>query len=365
MEMTFTVEEKNIIERALDALKQDDLSAKLRVSASPDLSTPEMQIIRAAVMKAGKNMEGVASTDPQRIADRMDTAMAQTENNRSASPTVKQEAETAITHAEEIQKPVSSIIREPAMVELLTGLSGAHNAEQFANVADLMQSVDTIEEQLNAAFAQLNTMKRQIDALKGSISPKQDGVLKQVVQSGESALGKVKEGLHTVKSAIVNAAKNAVSRAKSAGWGMIGKFLSFADLPEKLGHLQNLLGGASKALESGINRVELVGKEFYRADAHRDNALRVLVGKERKEIDQKGISSGAQSVSGLMHGALKAVHKMESVTGRVMVYAQNAERLANAAEKKPSLLKKLHANQEKIVSKAQPEKALVNPEKAR
>lgn len=347
MEMTFTVEEKNTIERALDMLGQDDLSAKLRVSASPNLSVQEMQTICTAVMEAGKSVEGVAAVDPQKIIEQMDAAIA---------------------HAEEIQKPVlptQSIIREPAMVELLTGLSNAHNAEQFANVAELMQSVDAMEELLNAAFAQLGIMKRQLSALKNTMPQKQEGVVHQAVRGVEHALGKVKEQMHSVKSTIVEAARDAVQRAKSAGWGVIGKVLKFADLSGKLGRLQNLLGGASKALESGITHVELVGKEFYRADAHRDNAFCILVGREGKVIDPDGISTGAQSVSGLMRGVLKAAHKMESVTGRAMVHALNAERFADAAEKKPSLLKKLHANQEKIAFKAQPEKALANPKKER
>lgn len=96
-----------------------------------------------------------------------------------------------------------------------------------------------------------------------------------------------------------------------------------------------------------------------------DNAFHILVGREGKTVDPNGISTGAQSVSGLMYGALKAVHKMEAITGGAIKGVQNVERFASAAEKKPSLLKKLHANQEKIVAKAQPEKVLATPKKER
>lgn len=239
----------------------------------------------------------------------------------------------------EQQVVTRSLEENPIVAELLRLLSQT-KVEQLTDFKELVQCVSTMETQLTKTTAELQTVKQELQALRGQLSGEEKTLFSDLTESLDTALRQGHEQLSGIRMNIVRASQMAVCNLKGKGISGLNRALEALGVRKAVSTLQTHLNQAAKSLESGIGRVEAIGRELREAGKHLQNAGCVLTGKERR-----GIPVQAGRATAVVLAPLRRIHdtigKLEKLSGRALTQLDGLERASK--EERPSVKDTLKA----------------------
>lgn len=228
---------------------------------------------------------------------------------------------------------IHSLEENPVIAELLRLLT-QEKAEQLTDFRELVHCVDAMEMQLTQTTAELQTVKQELQSLRGRLSGEEKTLFSGLTSSLDTAFRQGREQLGSIKSGIVRAAEIVTGDMKGKGISGLNRALEAIGVHKALSALQTHLNKTSKALETGMERVETIGRELREAGGHLQNAGRVVAGKERQNhTDQTGRVTGA--VLTPLQRIHEAIGKMEKLSGQALNRLDSLERAAK--EERPSV----------------------------
>lgn len=232
------------------------------------------------------------------------------------------------------QQVVTRPLEENPIVAELLRLLSQTKVEQLTDLKELVQCVSTMETQFTKTTAELQTVKQELQALRGQLSGEEKTLFSDLTESLDTALRQGREQLSGIRMNIVRASRVAVYNLKGKGISGLNHALEVLGVRKAVSTLQTHLNKTSKSLETGIERVETVGRELREAGKHLQNAGCVLTGKERQGTsDQAGRATAA--ILSLMRRIHDAIKRIESLSGRALNRLDSLERAAK--EERPSV----------------------------
>lgn len=228
---------------------------------------------------------------------------------------------------------IHSLEENPVIAELLRLLT-QEKAEQLTDFRELVHCVGAMETQLSQTTAELQTVKQELQSLRGRLSGEEKTLFSGLTSSLDTALRQGREQLGSIKSGIVRAAEIVVGDMKGKGISGLNRALEAIGVHKALSALQTHLNKTSKVLETGMERVEAIGQELRNAGGHLRNAGRVISGKERQAAPAEQGRITAAILTPLRR-IREAIGKMESLSGRALNRLDSLEQAAK--EERPSV----------------------------
>ena len=257
------------------------------------------------------------------------------------------------------QKVLTLPLEENPVIAELLRLLTQEKAEQLTDFKELVQCVGAMETQLTQTTAELQTVKQELQSLRGRLSGEEKTLFSGLTSSLDTALRQGRDQLGSIKSGIARAAEIVAGDMKGKGISGLNRALEAIGVHKALSALQTHLNKTSKVLETGMERVEAIGRELREAGGHLQNAGNVISGKE-----WQAAPAGQGRMTAAILAPLRRIHdaigKMESLSGRALSSLNRLERAVK--EERPSVKDTLKSLKSQ---RAQANKTLKRQEHAR
>ena len=205
--------------------------------------------------------------------------------------------------------------------------SGKDFAEMVAHVGEL-------ESRLAEAVEELKTMRQELQQVQNRSLK---AVLQKSCKSLEDNISNMRQKLAELKDHIIEGCQKALSAFKERGTSALDGLSRFF-------HVKPMLEGIRKAIDNAVSKIQTLSAEYHQAGRHLKNMGRALVGKEPvAEVKSPGrlskvIAAPYKADRACMTAAQKSIEKaIDSVT-----------RLQESAERRPSVLRAMQENGEKV-----------------
>lgn len=245
-------------------------------------------------------------------------------------------------------------IMENADVAELAALLQKHRPQEAALFAEAVRHVADMEKRLAEATEELKAMRQEIRKM-------QDAPLKSTLERTERTLGRtaaaLREKLSALKTSIAEGCRQALSEFRTRGVAALDGIARFFHLRPGLEAMRAGMDRGIQASAQAVSRIEAFSKEYHEAGRHLKNMGRTMQGKEAL-AEAKPVGRLAKSVQAPYkagHTCLAAMRK--NLDGALA----SMEKLEQAAQRRPSVLKAMRENSEKIKPPA--EKAAPTPDR--
>ena len=216
----------------------------------------------------------------------------------------------------------------------------------YSGAKDLMAALNHVadlEQQLSGAVQELTSMRQELQDMQKS--PLKTA-LQKPVQKLETKVNTLRQQIDTLKENIIEGCKQALADFKERGTVALDSMARFFHLRQGLEGVQETIKDCLHTDEKALATIAAVSSEYHEAGKHLKNVGRAIVGKDTIQEAKapgklaKAISAPYQAERSCMLAMQKSVDKALSSIGR----------LEQAAEKKPSILKTMKEQNEKIQS---------------
>jgi hypothetical protein len=230
------------------------------------------------------------------------------------------------------------------------------NNKDTSGLTALINHVNGLEDFVKQAEEKISEMKSQLDAMKEIQSHPIKNTLQSTIKVLEAKISKIKQIIIELKSKIVDGCKNAVAAFKEKGIKALHRIASFFRIKSGLLSIGKSLDTSIKLDNKAIVKIEAFSKEYHKTGRALKNMGRVLIGKEpintAKESGKlaKVASAPYKADKALLIGMRKTVNKMLAKLEQLEQSA-SVKRDASTETKKPSMMKRLNDNKERVKQK--------------
>lgn len=195
------------------------------------------------------------------------------------------------------------------------------------------QEVTALKQYIESIEPQYDELRKELIEIRGQLNAIQDkgirAVALRVVDKVENTITEVKAQLVSIKDSFIKSASKALDCFKARGVSGLKRALAIMKIPETLKRLKDGLHKAADSTRLGAFQLAEASQELRIAGEHKQNAKRILVGKEPLETtaqkQDKGILSRCKI---LLIKASASFTRMEHRIGKLLDKIQ---------EKKPSV----------------------------
>jgi len=217
--------------------------------------------------------------------------------------------------------------------------------------------ISLMETQFEKVFSELQDVKSQLQAIQDK------GIratVTRIVDTAEVKISGVKNQFITVKDNVINSFTDARKAVKEKGISALNKALNFFGIRSALSRLQGKLRDSVSTLQQGVSRIEDIKGEIHEAGVHAQNAGRVLIGKDVKEVaahnSDRGILSGVQKLLNKTGGMLSGMGKLTaSAISKIDKLEQRGEK--SSVRQSLKSIKQSQANGQAVTEKVPQDKA--------
>ncbi len=170
------------------------------------------------------------------------------------------------------------LTEHPAVKEFLT-LLDANNLPAATDFINLIVCVDEMERQLEVAVAELQSMRKEIAAIREESHP-----LKTALQSAVKALERniavMRERVEAVKQEIVSSCRDALAAVRDKGLSALRNVADFFKFRPALEAVRQNVDRAIREDNRAIALIDNISAEYHKAGRAVKNIGRAVVGKE-------------------------------------------------------------------------------------
>ena len=232
------------------------------------------------------------------------------------------------------------IVDNAYVKELLAALQ-AHQAPGYQEFAEVIGHVTEMERRLADAVEELKTVRQELQEVQ---SHTLKASLQKTSQALESSVASMRQRLAALKQNIVEGCKNALTEFKAHGASALDGIARFFHIKPALESMRSSMDASIRTDDKAIAKIEAFSAEYHEAGRHLKNMGRALRSKEAVQ-EAKGVGRLAKTIQApyraeraCMVAAKKCVEKaLDSLT-----------RLEQSAQRKPSVLKTMQENGEKV-----------------
>lgn len=224
-------------------------------------------------------------------------------------------------------------------------------------LSDLVSQLSQLEQQYAAVFAELQTVRGQLDRI-------QDKGIKNTVSKGVTAIQKMaiqgREQVNHIKADLSQKISDTLAAVKQHGISALNKATDFMGIKAALNDLKSSLQSSIDRTQKSIDRINAIGSELHALNEHTKNLGRALTGKETKELTKRNEDKGvlAAIAKPLKHS--KALFEgMEKSVSRALESVDRLEQSTAKGREKSSIRQELKAakRQENAPKRKAPQKA--------
>lgn len=251
---------------------------------------------------------------------------------------------------------VAPLLENEHVKEYLTVME----ANRVPTVKDLLavfNQVSAMERQLDAAVTELAALRRELNAAREQAHPVK-AVLQYTGAAMEKSVTVVRDRLDATKQAVIDGCKNSVDAFREKGISALDNITRFFKLRPMLETMRTELDKSILAGRSAMDKIETMSAEYHEAGRHIKNMSRTLLGKEAA-AEAKPMGKLAKSLIAPFKAELSCFSAMK---GSVEKALSRLAALEQAAQRKPSVQKNIHALSEKL---AREQKSVPAAEKSR
>ena len=230
----------------------------------------------------------------------------------------------------------TALCLQPDILELFQVLESNGMKKELQEVGTLVEYLENMESKFGEVLSELQEVKTQLAQMedKGIAA-----TTTRMVEKAEDKIQEIGDQFAKVKSYLIQSAKYAVSVFREKGTEALRSAVSAMKVPAVLSALKESLHSGMENMDKSAKKMESVGNEFHAMGGHLKNIGRILIGKERKEPEQrnpdKGILAKVQKAF-LMCG--RRFSEMEKQTENTL---KKVEKFRNGREKKPSVKREI------------------------
>ena len=170
------------------------------------------------------------------------------------------------------------LAKNKKVTELLTLLQ-KHNSPSLADFRMLLNKVNEVEQQLEAAVRELAAMRQALDEAEQRRHPAANTMRKAVI-SMQAHILELREKLSALKQAVVEGSKNALTAFRKKGISAIDNIAQFFKVRPILEAIHIQADYAVAAADWSVAHIEAAGMKYHEAGRRLKNAGRALTGKE-------------------------------------------------------------------------------------
>lgn len=226
------------------------------------------------------------------------------------------------------------------MRELLAVLK-ENNYSSAKDLLAALRHVEELENQLAGAVEQLSAMREEVENL-------QKAPLKSALQASvhtlEEKAASLKEQISALKKSILTGCRQALSEAREHGISALDNLARFFHLRQSFEGIRDTIQEAIQTDTRAIEKIEAMAAQYHEAGKHLKNAGRVLAGKEAV-TEAKPIGKAAKTIAAPFRADRACLTAMKGTVEKAL---SGLERLEQSAPKKPSILKAMREQSEKI-----------------
>jgi len=220
------------------------------------------------------------------------------------------------------------ITENEAVKNIIMLLQGKGTEQEKQDIESLVSHIESMETQFAKVFDELQDVKSQLQAI-------QDKGIRatamRIVDTAEVKISEVKNQFIAVKDNVIKSFTDAKEAVREKGVSALNKALNFFGVRSALSRLQGKLRDSVSALQQGVSRIEDMKGQIHEAGVHAQNAGRVMIGKNAKEItahnSDHGILSGVQKLLNKTEGMLSGMGKITaSAIGKIDKLEQRGEK---------------------------------------
>ncbi|MCQ5034493.1 hypothetical protein NE595_15725 [Coprococcus sp. DFI.6.81] len=236
--------------------------------------------------------------------------------------------------------------------ELLTVLK-ENPSPSSQDFMEMVAHVGELENRLAEAVDELKTMRQELQKVQ---SRSLKAVLQRSCKALESNISSMRQRLSELKDHIVTGCKNALAAFKEHGTVALDGIGRFFHVKPMLESMKKAVNNSINVDNKAIDKIQAFSAEYHQAGRHLKNMGRTLIGKEPiQEVKAPGkivkvISAPYKADRACMMAAKRNIEKA----------LENLDRLQESAQRRPSVLKAMRENGEKLqppVQNAAPAKA--------
>lgn len=232
------------------------------------------------------------------------------------------------------QEVVTHPLEKDQVIVALLRLFVQAKTENIADFEKLIQCVSEMDVQLNKTTAELQTVKQELQSLRGQLPVEERTLFSSLMESLDAALRQGCEQLGGIKENIIRAAGIVARDTKGKSISGLNRALDALGVRKAVNALQTHLSNTLEVLEKGMARVEAIGRELREAGGHLQNAGRVIAGKERRDAPEQ---AGRVTIAILtpLRRIHAAISKIKSLSERTLNRLDKLEKAAK--EERPSV----------------------------
>ncbi len=183
-------------------------------------------------------------------------------------------------------------------------------------VMDLVNYIDSMDEQFGKVLSELRTVKCQLKTIE------QRGIrqtLLRTVGTLEAKLGAAKAELVDLKNQFVKSVNRTLTGFKEKGVLAVYETIDFFGIRKGLLGVKRQLRYSQETADRGIISLGNIGNEMYGVRTHLGNIKRELSGKEPLETGSREMEKGAVfQVQKMLYGTIGVLDHMEKQTDRTI-----------------------------------------------
>lgn len=175
-------------------------------------------------------------------------------------------------------KATPPLEQNPYVKELLDVLK-KHNSPGAEDLQAMIANAAKIEQQLNAALAEMAAMRRELAAIREDNHPMRN-TMQNAINAVQEQIRVLREQLETLKQNIIEGCKNALAAFKERGAAALDGIVKFFKVKPALEAIARSCDQAAKDNAQSINKIERISREYHKAGQHLKNIGRAMTGKE-------------------------------------------------------------------------------------
>lgn len=216
------------------------------------------------------------------------------------------------------------ITQNEDMKKVLMFLQNSGVEREKEDIESLVKHIDYMESQFGRVLNELQDVKSQLKAIEDKSVR---ATAARIVDTVELKFMEAKQQFVSVKENVVKSFSDATQTVKEKGVSALKKTVNFLGIHSALSHLKGKLNQAVASLNQGVSRIEKMKGEIHEAKIHAQNAGRIMVKKNVKEVSayhsDRGILSGIQKRMSKAGNMLSGISKtVDSAIGKL----ENPER---------------------------------------
>lgn len=170
------------------------------------------------------------------------------------------------------------LARNKEVADLLALLQ-KHKSPSLTDFRMLLNKVNEVEQQLEAAVRELAAMRAVLAESEQRRHPAANAMRKALI-SMQAHILELREKLAALRQAVVEGSKNALTAFREKGASALDNIARFFKVRPILDAIHTQAGHAVAAADRSVVRIEAASMKYHEAGRHLKNAGRALTGKE-------------------------------------------------------------------------------------